>query len=104
MRVLKQRQDDELAEVKSTAAKATARMEELDIEIQKVRKTNEGLRVAIQALREANEAGVAEPHLINKAMKAELEALRAQRSADVAETTAIIEALEPMIADAEGAI
>ncbi len=104
VRVLKQRQDDELAEVKAAAASATTRMADLDLEIQRVRKTNDGLMASVQALREANEAGVAEPHLINKAMMAELEALRASRSADVAETTAIIEALEPLIADAEGAI
>jgi len=100
VRVLNQRQEGELA---STAQGAKARMAELDAEIQRVRKANDGLRELNDALRVANEAGVGEPHLINKSMMAELEALRAARSIDVAETTAIIEALTPLINEAEGA-
>lgn len=103
VRLLKQRQDDELADVKASAAGANARMAQLDLEIQRVRKANDELRASNQALRAANEAGVGEPHLINKAMMAELEALRATRAADVSETNAIIDALTPMIKDAEGA-
>ena len=49
------------------------------------------------ALREANEAGVGEPHLINKAMLAELQALRAARAADAAEAQAIMGTLAPLI-------
>ena len=103
VRLLKQRQDDELADIKATAAAATAQMAGLDLEVQRVRKANDELRNSNQALRAANEAGVAEPHLINKAMMAELEALRAARAVDVSETNAIIDALTPLIADAEGA-
>ncbi|MFT5798653.1 MAG: chromosome segregation ATPase [Candidatus Azotimanducaceae bacterium] len=103
VRLLKQRQDDELADIKASAAGATAQMAGLDLEVQRVRKANDELRNSNQALRAANEAGVAEPHLINKAMMAELEALRAARAVDVSETNAIIDALTPLIADAEGA-
>ena len=103
VRMLKQRQDDELAEAKASAGAETARMVELDLELQRVRKANDDLRASNQALRAANEAGVAEPHLINKAMMAELEALRSARSADVSETNAIIDALTPLITKAEGA-
>jgi|TARA_B110000908_G_scaffold164219_1_gene211922 chromosome segregation ATPase len=103
VRLLKQRQDDELADIKATAAAATAQMAGLDLEVQRVRKANDELRNSNQVLRAANEAGVAEPHLINKAMMAELEALRAARAVDVSETNAIIDALTPLIADAEGA-
>ena len=103
VRLLKQRQDDELADIKATAAAATAQMAGLDLEVQRVRKANDELRNSNQALRAANEAGVGEPHLINKAMMAELEALRAARAVDVSETNAIIDALTPLIADAEGA-
>ena len=102
-RLLKQRQDDELADIKATAAAATAQMAGLDLEVQRVRKANDELRNSNQVLRAANEAGVAEPHLINKAMMAELEALRAARAVDVSETNAIIDVLTPLIADAEGA-
>jgi hypothetical protein len=103
VRLLKQRQDDDLAEVKASAAGANERMAQLDLEVQRVRKANDDLRASNQALRAANEAGVGEPHLINKAMMAELEALRATRAADVSETNAIIDALTPLINDAEGA-
>jgi chromosome segregation ATPase len=103
VRLLKQRQDDELSEMKASVAGANARMAELDLEVQRVRKANDDLRSSNQALRAANEAGVGEPHLINKAMMAELEALRAARAADVSETNAIIDALTPLLNDAEGA-
>jgi len=58
------------------------------------------LTSTIDALRTANEAGVGEPHLINKAMMAELEALRASRATDVAEADAILGALTPLVAKA----
>ena len=100
--VLSQRQEGELAVATQMAQDAKARMAELDAEIQRVRKANDGLRELNDALRVANEAGVGEPHLINKSIMAELEALRAARSVDVAETTAIIEALAPLINEAKG--
>ena len=102
VRVLSQRQEGELAVTTQMAQDAKARMAELDAEIQRVRKANDGLRELNAALRVANEAGVGEPHLINKSIMAELEALRAARSVDVAETTAIIEALTPLINEAKG--
>ena len=103
VRVLNQRQEGELASAAQMAQGAKERMAELDAEIQRARKANDGLRELNDALRVATEAGVYEPHLINKSMMAELEALRAARAIDVAETTAIIEALTPLINEAEGA-
>ena len=102
VRVLNQRQKDEWAAATQTAEAANVRMAELDDKIQRVRKANDGLRELNDALRVANEAGVGEPHLINKSMMAELEALRAARAVDVSEVTAIIEALTPLINEAEG--
>jgi ABC-type uncharacterized transport system permease subunit len=69
----------------------------LDGELTRLRKANEQLRNSNAALREANEAGVGEPHLINKAMLAELQALRAARAADAAEAQAIMGTLAPLI-------
>lgn len=103
VRVLKQRQDTELGEAKAASEGATARMAQLDQELQRVRKVNDELRNSNQALRDANENGVGEPHLINKAMMAELESLRATRALDVAETDAIIDALTPLVNSAGGA-
>lgn len=54
----------------------------------------------LRALREAAEAGMAEPHLINRTMQAEMEALRATRGAEVAELDDILAALDPLLADA----
>lgn len=69
----------------------------LDTELQRLRKANEQLRASNAALREANEAGVGEPHLINSAMLAELEGLRAARASDVAEASAIMDQLVPLL-------
>ncbi len=69
----------------------------LDGELQRLRAANDQLREANAALRAANEKGVGEPHLINKAMLAELEGLRAARAADRAETDAILGALAPLL-------
>ncbi len=75
------------------------RLETLDLELQRLRKSNEQLRMSNAALRQANEAGVGEPHLINKAMLAELEALRAERAADAAEVATIMGALQELLTD-----
>jgi len=77
--------------------RATAR---LDADIQRLRQANDQLRLSNAALREAGEAGVVEPHLINKSMLAELEGLRATRAADASEAAAVLARLEPLLAEA----
>ncbi len=76
---------------------ATAR---LDMDVQRLRQSNDQLRETNAALREVNEQSVGEPHLINKAMLAELEGLRAARATDVAEAGAVLARLEPLLASA----
>ncbi|GHF50102.1 hypothetical protein [Seohaeicola zhoushanensis] len=78
-----------------------AAMARLDMDIQRLRQANDQLRSSNAALRAANEAGVGEPHLINKAMLAELEALRASRAADAAEAAAVLAKLEPLLEAAQ---
>ncbi len=56
----------------------------------------------LRSLREAAEAQVADPALINRTMEVEMEALRATRGAEVAELEDILAALDPLIAE-EGA-
>ena len=97
VKVLTKRQDDAVAEARAAAEAAEAQVSQLDLELQRLRRSNDQLRQSNQALREANEAGVGEPHLINKAMLAELEALRAARAADVAEAPQIIAAMTPLL-------
>jgi len=75
-----------------------------DIPVDRWDGVNEQLRESNNALRKANEAGVGDAHLINKAMLAELEALRATRVADMGEMESIMDAIKPMIGTAkEGA-
>lgn len=97
---LKSAHAEELETASAAAASAGAGAEKtaaLDAELQRLRKANEQLRASNAALREANEAGVGEPHLINSAMLAELEGLRAARAADVAEASAIMGELVPLL-------
>ncbi len=68
----------------------------LDSELQRLRRASEDLRRSNISLREALEAGLAEPHLLNKAMMTELEALRATRSVEIAQADAILASLEPL--------
>ncbi|MEO9820601.1 MAG: hypothetical protein ABJQ34_12485 [Paracoccaceae bacterium] len=89
---------EQLDTIRQTAAE---RMAALDVELQRLKKANELLRVSNAALRDANEAGVGDPHLINKAMLSELEGLRASRAADIAETATILGALETALTEAE---
>jgi predicted nucleic acid-binding Zn-ribbon protein len=111
VKTLKQRLETETAEVQAKldaaeaqlaqSADGQSRIAKLDIELQRVRRANAQLSEACAALRAANEKGVGEPHLINKAMLAELDALRAARAADIAETDAILSALTPLVAAAQ---
>ena len=97
VRALKTKSDAKMATMRSQGEESDARMAQLDIELQRVRRANTQLTEACAALRDANEEGVGDPHLINKAMLAELEGLRAARAADVAEATAILSALTPLV-------
>ncbi|HAR53226.1 hypothetical protein [Roseovarius nubinhibens] len=69
-------------------------LRKLDAELQSLRLANQQLRDNNAALREANQTGVIEPHLINKSMMAELNGLRATRAADEAEMKTILTELE----------
>lgn len=78
-------------------AERNGRLRKLDAELQSLRMANQQLRDNNAALREANETGVVEPHLINKAMMAELEGLRAARAADRAEMDVILAELDDAV-------
>ena len=101
LRVLTQRQEADLKAVKEQSEATAKRMGELDLDLQKLRKANTELRQSNHDLREANAAGVGDPHLINNAMLSELEALRAARAADETEASTIIDALLPLLETTE---
>ena len=97
VRALKTKSDNEMAAMRAQLEEGEARMAQLDIELQRLRRANEQLTDACAALRDANNEGVGDPHLINKAMLAELDGLRAARASDVAESSAILAALAPLL-------
>ncbi|MEP1198014.1 hypothetical protein [Tateyamaria sp.] len=97
VRKMSDRQEEALAEARAAAEATQTRVAAMDLELQRLRKANDQLRESNAALRTANQEGVGEPHLINKAMMAELEGLRAARAADVAEASSILGALGPLL-------
>ncbi|WP_439523708.1 hypothetical protein [Marivita sp.] len=85
------------AQTPAPAAAPTVDVAALDLEMQRLRKSNEMLRATNEELRNALAENVGEPHLINKAMLAELEGLRAARAVEAAETQAILASLAPLL-------
>ncbi|WP_227267886.1 hypothetical protein [Roseobacter weihaiensis] len=104
VRVLGERQEQAVAAMEAKTQAATERLTALDTELQQLRKANGMLTEACEALREANAAGVGEPHLINQSMMAELESIRAMRSAEMAEAQEIITALTPLLNTGSGSL
>ncbi len=97
VRGLRTKSEEELAALRAQVDEGEARMAQLDIELQRVRRVNAQLGDACAALREANAEGVGEAQLINKAMLTELDALRAARAADAAEASVILASLQPLL-------
>ncbi|MGY9047647.1 hypothetical protein P775_09155 [Puniceibacterium antarcticum] len=100
LRVLRQKPDSPAPDLKAQLAAQSESMTTLDLDLQHLRRANDMLVSTIQELRAALEENVGEPNLINKAMLAELEALRAARAVDAAETRAVLDTLEPLLAEA----
>jgi chromosome segregation ATPase len=86
--------------LRADLASQSEAMARLDMDVQRLRQSNDQLRESNASLRGANEQGVGEPNLINKAMLAELEGMRASRATDTAEASAILSKLEPLLANA----
>jgi HPt (histidine-containing phosphotransfer) domain-containing protein len=78
----------------------TQQLDVQGLELQRMRRTAAALREQLAALRDAQTAGLVEPHLLNKAMATELDALRALRLSEVAEIDEILAALDPHVAEA----
>lgn len=97
VKALKQRQDGKLSELESAVEAGRQRAAETDRDLQRLRAVNAELREINDQLRQAVEAGVSEPHLINTAMRAELDALRATQAADAAEMDTILGELRPIL-------
>ncbi|MDG1377549.1 MAG: hypothetical protein P8P56_11170 [Yoonia sp.] len=100
VRVLKERQDSNIAKLEKRVETQAATLATLDAELQRLRASNADLREMNAQLRSAASDGATSPELINRATIAEVEALAAQRAADVAEIDAIITELKPLIEEA----
>ncbi|SIT76914.1 hypothetical protein SAMN05421665_0462 [Yoonia rosea] len=96
VRVLKERQDTQVANLTLRAETQSKHLMKLDEELQQLRASNVQLREMNAKLREAVTTGLA-PELHDAAVTAEIEALSAQRSADAAEIDAILDELKPLI-------
>ncbi len=91
------------SQLQEKVEKLTRQLDVQGLELQRMRKTAIGLREQLRILREAQAAGVADPHLINKSMLAELDALRATRLSEMAELDEIAAALDEHLTEAENA-
>ncbi|WP_431299756.1 hypothetical protein [Tabrizicola sp. BL-A-41-H6] len=101
IRVMKERESQ--GSLQEKIERLTQQLDVQGLELQRMRRTAASLRDQLAQLRQAQAAGVTEPHLINKAMLAELEALRATRMTEMAEMDEILAALEPHLAEAGNA-
>lgn len=79
-----------------------AELQDLDVNLQRLRASNEQLRDMNAKLRSALTVGL-DPELLNESMQAEIEALHTLRAADAAEVNAILAELKPLIEEANHA-
>ena len=96
VRILKERQDTQVANLTLRAETQSKHLMKLDEELQQLRASNVQLREMNAKLRETVTTGLA-PELHDAAVAAEIEALSVQRSADAAEVDAILDELKPLI-------
>lgn len=96
VRVLKERQDTQVASLTGRVESQRAQLMKLDAELQQLRASNVELRDMNAKLREAVTKGLS-PEVHQAAVTAEITALHAQRSADAAELDAILAELKPLI-------
>ncbi len=97
VRAIRDRQEQTVSALEAEVGRLRQAASARDAEIQKLKRVNAQLRENNQALREANERGVGDAHLINKAMMTELDALRTSRDSDRAELDAVLGELKPLL-------
>ena len=86
-----------LGDREAQRAATNARLDALDLEVQRCREAQEILAAACEALRAANAEGLGEADLINAALAAEVESLRALRDVERLEAEEIMAGLEPIL-------
>lgn len=103
VRAIREKQENQVKTLEEKVVALAARAEGLETELGGLRQVNAELRANNTALREANAAGLADAHLLNKSMQAELEALRRVREGDRAELDDILQSLKPLYSEAANA-
>lgn len=98
---LKERLDSKLSASEGKDAARAARMEDLDMRVQRLTQVNADLRAINGRLRQAMTEGLPDAGMVNRAMQAELEALSAAREAEAAEVSAILSELKPLVTEAK---
>ncbi|WP_456389205.1 hypothetical protein [Profundibacter sp.] len=96
---IKQKQETTVKEMQERIEVLGKDLSRQEADAKKLLKVNAKLRESNDELRAANESGVGDAHLINKAMQTDLEALRATRKADLAELETIMAELKPLIGE-----
>ncbi|KPU84585.1 hypothetical protein JI58_02900 [Marinosulfonomonas sp. PRT-SC04] len=94
---IKQKQETTVKEMQEQIKSLTTDLIQKENDSKKLLNVNAQLLESNDALRKANESGVGDAHLINKAMQTELESLRTTRKADLAELETIMAELKPLV-------
>lgn len=94
---IKEKQETTVKAMEETISTLTKDASKHEADAKKLLNVNAQLRESNDALRVANESGVGDAHLINKAMQTELDALHSTRKADLAELETIMAELKPLI-------
>jgi uncharacterized protein (DUF885 family) len=97
VKAIRDRQEQTVSALEAEVARLREAAGQHQAELQRLKRIGAQLRQNNVALREANEQGVGDAHLINKAMLTELDALRTTREADRTELDAILGALKPLL-------
>lgn len=99
VRAVKERQESIVTGLERRLARQTELVDVQGLELQRLKKSLVQLREASRLLREAQEAGLADPSAINRSLQAEAEALRATRAAEIAALDEILAELRPLIGE-----
>ena len=103
LRVMTLRGESDAAEATEKVGRLVRALDAQGIELQRLKNTVIQLRESLRALREAQTAGVADPHLLNTVMLVELEALQATRLTEMAQIEEILAELHPLIEEVQDA-
>ncbi|MFY8147204.1 MAG: hypothetical protein ACOVME_11490 [Rhodobacter sp.] len=103
LRVMTLRGESDAAEATEKVGRLVRALDAQGIELQRLKNTVIQLRESLRALREAQTAGVADPHLLNTVMLVELEALQATRLTEMAQMEEILAELHPLIEEVQDA-